>query len=373
MCSTSCSTNCAWWLNEYRFDGFRFDGVTSMIYYDHGLERDFTTYHEYFDGNQDEDAITYLTMANMLVQCINPSVMTIAEEMSGMPGIAAPVEMKGFGFDYRMAMGVPDYWIKLVKDMPDEEWNTGRLFYELRQRRPEERVIGYCESHDQALVGDKTLMFRMVDADIYTNMTKESVSLTVDRGMALHKMIRLITFATAGGGYLTFMGNEFGHPEWIDFPREGNNFSYKNARRQWSLRDNKALRYHLLTDFEKAMLRLQKDYQILEKCDIEPLTESHNDKIVAFLRGGLLFVFNFHPANSYTGYGIKTKGRFKLILDTDDKSFGGYGHIDNEIIYEAKQPGNRNRINDPYYLNLYLPARSGQVYRKLPVKSIRDL
>lgn len=366
-------SNCAWWLNEYRFDGFRFDGVTSMIYYDHGLNRDFVSYEEYFDGGQDEDAIIYIALANKLVHTIKPSAITIAEEMSGMPGIAAQVEAMGYGFDYRMAMGVPDYWIKLVKDVPDEQWNTGRLFYELKQKRPEEKVISYCESHDQALVGDKTLIFRLIDAEMYTSMNKASVSLVVDRGMALHKMIRLITFGTSGGGYLNFMGNEFGHPEWIDFPREGNNWSYKHARRLWSLADKPDLRYQFLKLFDKEMISLQERYRFLGSLNIETATDNDGDKVISFMRGDLLFVFNFHPDRSWSDYGIKAKGRFQIVLDTDDERFGGFNRVDRSIIYTAEHPGGRYPVNAPFYLKIYIPARTGLVFKKIPSKSVRDL
>lgn len=366
-------SNCAWWLDEYRFDGFRFDGVTSMIYYDHGLSKDFTSYNQYYDGGQDEDAVIYLALANALIHSINPKAITIAEEMSGMPGIAAPVDKMGYGFDYRMAMGVPDYWIKLVKEIPDEQWSTGRLFFELRQRRPEEKVISYSESHDQALVGDKTLLFRMVDAEMYTGMAKSVVSLVIDRGIALHKMIRLITFGTSGGGYLNFMGNEFGHPEWIDFPREGNNWSYKYARRQWSLADNKELRFHLLADFDRAMLSLQTKSGVLDDLHITQVAANEHDKIIAFTRGDLLFVFNFHPSVSYSDYGLEVKGRYEIVVDTDDTLFGGFGRIDKSIIYAATKPEGNFSLNAPFWLHLYLPARVGLVLKKLPVRNIRDL
>jgi len=366
-------SNCAWWLDEYRFDGFRFDGVTSMIYYDHGLNKDFTSYNEYYDGGQDKDAITYLALANKLIHSINPAALTIAEEMSGMPGIAAPVERLGYGFDYRMAMGVPDYWIKLVKEIPDEQWSTGRLFFELKQRRPEEKVISYCESHDQALVGDKTLIFRMLDAEMYTGMGKYSRSVVVDRGIALHKMIRLITFGTSGGGYLNFMGNEFGHPEWIDFPREGNNWSYSHARRQWSLAGDKELRFVQLAEFDREMTGLQKITGVLNSLGIEQVAANEDDKIIAFLRGDLLFVFNFHPSRSYSDYGIEVSGKYKIILDTDDVDFGGFGRVDKSMTYAAIKPGGNYLLNTPFWLHLYLPARVGLVLKRIPVKNIKDL
>ena len=165
-------SNCRYWLEEYKFDGFRFDGVTSMIYYDHGLEKNFTSYNEYFDGTRMKMHLSISILANKLIHNYKPGALTIAEEMSGMPGIAADTEKKGYGFDYRLSMGVPDFWIKLVKETFDENWDMGKLMHELTQHRPEEKIISYCESHDQALVGDKTLIFRMIDAEMYTGMDK---------------------------------------------------------------------------------------------------------------------------------------------------------------------------------------------------------
>jgi len=366
-------SNCRYWLEEYRFDGFRFDGVTSMIYFDHGLGKNFTSYDDYFNGNQDEDALVYLYLANKLIHSIRPDAITIAEEMSGMPGIASSTGAKGYGFDFRLSMGVPDYWIKLVKDTFDEYWDMGHLMHELSQHRPEEKVISYCESHDQALVGDKTLIFRMIDADMYYGMTKEYHNLNVDRGIALHKMIRLITFATAGGGYLNFMGNEFGHPEWIDFPREGNNWSYKYARRQWSLVKNKNLKYYLLAEFDRQMLKLNDGGRLLEYPLIQRIVENNHDKVIAFLRGDYLFVFNFHPVLSYTDYGIPVAGKFRVVLDSDDPAFGGYNRIDRSILYKAIKKDERFSASEPFRLYLYLPSRTAIVFKKEPVKRVTDI
>ncbi|HPT22625.1 MAG TPA: alpha amylase C-terminal domain-containing protein [Bacteroidales bacterium] len=366
-------SNCRYWLEEFRFDGFRFDGVTSMIYYDHGLEKNFTSYSEYFDGNQDEDALVYLYLSNKLIHEFKPLAFTIAEEMSGMPGIAADTRKSGYGFDFRLSMGVPDYWIKLVKETFDENWDIGKLLYELTQHRPEEKIISYCESHDQALVGDKTLIFRMMDAEMYTGMTKSFHSIVVDRGIALHKMIRLITFATSGGGYLNFMGNEFGHPEWIDFPREGNNWSYKYARRQWQLAEDKNLKYYHLAEFDKKMVALNHDFRILDDLQVNRIYENSYDKIIAFSRGGLLFVFNFHPSTSFPDYGIPLKGKFRIILDTDDPCFGGFDRIDRNKIYISMRKAERNVISAPLYLYLYLPARTAMVFKEEPLRKATDI
>jgi 1,4-alpha-glucan branching enzyme len=366
-------SNCRFWLEEYKFDGFRFDGITSMIYYDHGLEKNFTSYNEYFDGNQDEDALVYLFLANKLIHKFKPGAITIAEEMSGMPGLAADTEKKGYGFDFRLSMGVPDFWIKLVKETADENWDMGKLFYELTQHRPEEKIISYCESHDQALVGDKTLIFRMIDAEMYSGMNKSYHSIVVDRGIALHKMIRLITFTTSGGGYLNFMGNEFGHPEWIDFPREGNNWSYKYARRQWPLALNKDLKYSNLLEFDRKMVKLQTDFKILDDLTVRRVYENNYDKVIAYMRGDLLFVFNFHPSISYTDYGIPVTGKFSIVLDTDNPSFGGFNRIDRNTIYISIRKAERNIINAPLYLYLYLPARTALVFKKEPVRRATDI
>ena len=366
-------SNCRYWLEEFRFDGFRFDGVTSMIYYDHGLERNFTKYEEYFDGQQDEDALTYLFLANKMIHEINPEALTIAEEMSGYPGIAAPVDKMGVGFDFRMSMGVPDYWIKLVKEVPDEKWNLGKLFHELTQHRAEEKTISYCESHDQALVGDQTLIFRMLGAEIYTGMNKETHSFVIDRGIALHKMIRLITFATANSGYLNFMGNEFGHPEWIDFPREGNNWSYQYARRQWSLADNKELKYEWLGKFDKKMISLEKEHKIILRSSPNKIYESSKDKIIAFTRGDLLFVFNFHPSISFTDYGIPIQGKFRILLDSDQPEFGGFGRLNRDMTYLSQRRGDNHSLSSPVMLYLYLPSRTSLVLKKVPMRSALDV
>ena len=360
-------SNCAYWLGEYKFDGFRFDGVTSMLYYDHGLGRDFTNYEMYYDGNQDEDALVYLALANKLIHELRPEAVTIAEDMSGMPGLAVPADRGGCGFDYRLAMGTPDYWIKIIKEVPDERWNVSEMYYELTNRRADERTIGYAESHDQALVGDQTIIFRLMGKEMYDFMGKQSSHLVIDRGMALHKMIRLVTIATAGSGYLNFMGNEFGHPEWIDFPREGNNWSYHYARRQWSLVDNHDLRYHWLADFDRDMIALIRG----EKCLTRPFPDvtlaNEADQVLAFTRGSLLFVFNFHPSVSYTDYGLPAAaGAYRIILTTDDDRYGGFGRIDQSLVYFSRCYGAEPGAADNC-LRLYLPSRTAGVWQRTMV------
>jgi 1,4-alpha-glucan branching enzyme len=357
-------SNCKYWLEEYHFDGYRFDGVTSMLYYNHGLGQAFGGYDDYFNGGQDTNAITYLTLANKLIHSINRHAITIAEEMSGMPGLAVPISDGGIGFDYRMAMGIPDYWIKILKEKKDEDWHPTSIFWELTNRRADEKTISYVESHDQALVGDKTVIFRLIDKEMYWHMMVNDDDMTVARGMALHKMIRLVTLATINGGYLNFMGNEFGHPEWIDFPREGNGWSHKYARRQWNLVDNPNLKYHFLNNFDNAMVELVSSVYNFQSQAVRKLWEKDDDQILAFMRGRLVFVFNFNPSKSFDGYGILAPaGSYEIVLDTDREEFGGYGNVDDSVEHltchdELYAPAGVE------WLKLYLPARTAMVLRK---------
>ncbi len=353
-------SNLKYWMEQFHFDGFRFDGVTSMLYHDHGLGSAFSGYEMYFSMNTDLEAVTYLQLANELIHEINPHAITVAEDMSGMPGMALPLEDGGIGFDFRLSMGVPDLWIKLLKERADEDWDLYQLWYELIGRRPKEKNIGYCESHDQALVGDKTIMFRLCDADMYYHMDKASQSLVVDRGVALHKMIRLLTASLAGEGYLNFMGNEFGHPEWIDFPREGNGWSYHYCRRQWSLVDNEDLRYGGLNEFDKAMLRLLKEQDLLEKEAVNRWIHQE-DKVLIYSKGDTVFAFNFHPNRSFEGYFIPTgaEGTYQVALSTDDPAFGGFGRVDLQASYVAKRTP-----ADWFGFPCYLPSRSANVFAK---------
>ncbi len=361
-------SNVNYWLTEFRFDGFRFDGVTSMLYYDHGLERDFTSYDFYFDGGQDEDAITYLSLANKMIQEIRPGALSIAEDMSGYPGLAVPANEGGVGFNYRLAMGTPDYWIKTIKERADEQWNMQEIFHELTSKRADEMTIGYAESHDQALVGDKTIIFRLIDQEMYWHMDKASHNLVVDRGIALHKMIRLATASTAGNGYLNFMGNEFGHPEWIDFPREGNNWSYQYARRQWSLIENRELRYHFLSDFDKAMVETLVRYSIY-KASCNHVKTDQGDLVLAFERAGLLFVFNFHPSHSYTNYGLAVEGgKYRTLLCTDQHEYGGFGRFDTTMVYRSVV---EKSFGFKQNLKLYLPSRTGMVLQRQEIPRVR--
>jgi 1,4-alpha-glucan branching enzyme len=361
-------SNVNYWLSEYRFDGFRFDGVTSMLYYDHGLERDFTSYDFYFDGGQDEDAIVYLSLANKMIQEIRPGALSIAEDMSGYPGLAVPVDQGGVGFSYRLAMGTPDYWIKTIKEKQDEQWNVSEIFHELTSKRADEKTVGYAESHDQALVGDKTIIFRLIDKEMYWHMDIGSQNLVVDRGIALHKMIRLITAATAGNGYLNFMGNEFGHPEWIDFPREGNDWSYQYARRQWSLVENQELRYHQLGDFDMEMIRTIGKFNIYSAYCNHVKTDQ-GDLVIAFERHGLLFVFNFHPNNSYTDYGLAVDaGKYTTLLSSDQPEFGGFGRYDTTVVHRTQV---EHSFGLKQNLKLYLPSRTAIVFQLGEIPRVR--
>ena len=357
-------SNVKYWLDEFHFDGYRFDGVTSMIYTHHGYT-EFDSRDKYFT-DVNGDALAYLTLANKLVHDFRPGAVTIAEDVSGMPGMCAPVPDGGVGFDYRLGMAVPDFWIKLLKEVPDEEWNIWEMWHMMVDRLGTVKTVAYCESHDQALVGDKTLAFRLMDKQMYTDMNRSAENLVIDRGMALHKLIRLFTISLAGDAYLNFMGNEFGHPEWIDFPREGNGWSYAHARRQWSLSTNGFLRYSFLGEFDKAMIGLMRRYGVLASgFAYNHLMDEMNKTIVYSHRGDLLFVFNWHPQRSIPGYEVPVPapGRYRIVLSSDAKRFGGYGRID-ESVNAFSFPRTHADGSVGHYIKVYNLSRAALVLKK---------
>lgn len=350
-------SNIKYWLEEFNFDGFRFDGVTSMLYLHHGFIN-FTTYDTYFKEGVDWDCETYIQLANDLIKEINPQAVSIAEDVSGMPGMSRSLADGGLGFDYRLAMGLPDFWIKILKEKSDEEWDIFELWHVLTNRRQHERTIAYCESHDQAMVGDKTIAFWLMDSAMYFHMMKDDTNIVIERGIALHKMIRLLTMSLGGDAYLNFMGNEFGHPEWIDFPRQGNNWSYKYARRQWSLMESPRLKYEYLANFDRTMIHLMRDYQVLSSVNIHQINMDNQNNVMVFERNNLIFVFNFDVKKSIFGYQIKLSepGNYQLLLNSDDYAFGGFGRIDNSVNYQT------NAKNE---LSIYLTNRTALVLKKL--------
>jgi len=331
-----------------------------MLYLQHGLARNFTSYNDYFDGSVDEDALTYLALANRVIHDIRPDAITIAEDVSGMPGLAVSQSKGGFGFDYRFAMGVPDYWIRLIKDFADEDWPIGHLWFELTNRRKDEKTISYAESHDQALMGDQSIIFRLIGEDMYDHMRTDDDNSMVARGIALHKMIRLITLATAGHGYLNFMGNEFGHPDWIDFPREGNNWSYKHARRQWHLADDVHLKYNLLAHFDHDMIALARAHRLFDSSNLQLLHEDSAEQVIIFKRADLIFIFNFNPHSSFTDYRFEAPpGKYRMILDSDAPEYGGHGRLQPKQTHFTMVVDSKARSQ--HMLSLYLPARSAFV------------
>ena len=355
-------SNLKYWMEIYHFDGFRFDGVTSMLYHDHGLGSAFMNYDMYFSMNTDTEAVTYLQLANDLVHEINPKAITIAEDMSGMPGMCIKLRDGGVGFDYRLSMGVPDLWIKLIKEYSDDNWDMYKIWYELTGCRPGEKSIGYAESHDQALVGDKTIMFRLCDSEMYWSMNRASNSMVIDRGVALHKMIRLLTSTLVGEGYLNFMGNEFGHPEWIDFPREGNGWSYHHCRRQWSLADNGFLRYSYLRDFDMAMIKLIKKEKLFsDKAKSQWIDQ--DGKVLVYSKNKITFAFNFHPTKSYDAFFVPVdeEGTYTVVMSSDDKKFGGFDRVDKKYEYKTKKREEDGKIG----FDCYLPQRAAIAFKKV--------
>lgn len=354
-------SNVLYWLKEFHFDGFRFDGVTSMLYFHHGEGVSFDHYDKYFRDGVEWDAITYLQMANELIHQVRPDALSIAEDMSGMPGSCREVKDGGLGFDYRLGMGIPDYWIKLLKHKQDEDWNIHEMWHTLTNRRWKEKTIAYSESHDQALVGDKTLAFWMMDKEMYWHMMADDENPVIDRGIALHKMLRLFSAVLGGEGYLNFMGNEFGHPEWIDFPREGNNWSYKYARRQWSLVDDPKLKYRYLNEFDKAMIEVMRDSNVLHALPAAQLNMDTINQTIIFERANLIFAFNFHVSNSIPDYKffVHNPGTYEVILNSDEKQFGGHDRVDSNVVHHTLEDDYGNS-----HLSVYLTNRTVLVLRK---------
>ena len=350
-------SNVRYWLEEYHFDGYRFDGVTSMLYKNHGIGETFDDPWKYFGDNIDNDAVTYLQLANKLIHDIDNQNVTIAEDVSGMPGICAKIEDGGIGFDYRLGMGLPDFWIKVLKDQTDEQWNMHEFFFTMTNRLSNVKTIAYAESHDQALVGDKTLAFRLMDKEMYTAMAKNQQNLIIDRGIALHKMIRFFTICLGGDAWLNFMGNEFGHPEWIDFPRYDNGWSYKYAKRQWSLSDNGYLKYHWLGDFDKAMIDFVKRTHLLASNPAWLLEADEENKTIIFEKNNFIFVFNWGQ-KSLPDYEVKVKqtGDYKIVLSTDSQCFGGFGNVDEKAVFPSE------KREDGVFMKVYNVARTAVVY-----------
>ncbi len=359
-------SNLKFWMEEYHFDGFRFDGITSMLYHDHGLGVDFDSNSKYFSLNTHVEAITYLQLANELIREVNPNAVTIAEDMSGMPGMGLPIEDGGVGFDYRLGMGLPDMWIRTIKEKTDQDWELGKMWGDMCLRRPGENTVAYVESHDQALVGDKTLIFRLADAAMYTDMNRDCHNPVIDRAIALHKLIRLFTMAGGGEGYLNFMGNEFGHPEWIDFPREGNGWSFHYCRRQWSLMVNGLLKYGWLGDFDREMISIAKEHRLFAQRMGNLDLHDEGKKFIAFDRQDLLFAFNFHPTDECEKIRIpvNAKADYILLLSSDDEKFGGWNRISTEPVRTVSSKGQS-------YLELTLPPRTAVVLEKKPYAAVK--
>jgi len=355
-------SNLKYWMKEFHFDGFRFDGVTSMLYFDHGY-RDTWDLEGYFKHGVEWDALIYLQLANTLVHKMKRHAVTIAEDVTGMPGLCRPIREGGIGFDYRLGMAIPDFWIKVLKEKKDEDWDIHEMWNVLTNRLPDVKTVAYCESHDQAMVGDQTIAFRLMQSDIYFKMSRFDESFVIDRGIALHKMIRLITIALGGQAYLNFMGNEFGHPDWIDFPREGNNWSFHYARRQWSLLENPDLKYRFLAAFDRAMLKMVREHRLFEEVYGNLINLDPANQTIQFERKKLIFVFNFHVSNSLFNYGFRVKepGDYRIVLNTDNPLFGGQGRVDEQLIYTTQF----NAGDQTHQLMVYNPNRMAMVFERI--------
>eukprot|EP00770_Monocercomonoides_exilis_P009440 MONOS_9395.1-p1 / transcript=MONOS_9395.1 / gene=MONOS_9395 / organism=Monocercomonoides_exilis_PA203 / gene_product=1,4-alpha-glucan branching enzyme / transcript_product=1,4-alpha-glucan branching enzyme / location=Mono_scaffold00387:4141-6597(-) / protein_length=564 / sequence_SO=supercontig / SO=protein_coding / is_pseudo=false len=349
-------SNLRFWVEEFHFDGFRFDGVGSMLYKHHGINKIYTSCDDYFDSSADEDAITYLKLANDMLHTLKSDIITIAEDVSGMPGLCRPVSEGGIGFDYRFSMGIPDL-LEILVLLKDEDWNMDSLWNVMTDRRYSEKTIAYCECHDQALQGKCTLSQKLMGDELETSMScLREETININRGIALHKMIRLITFALGGEGTLTFMGNEFGHPKWIDFPRKENGWSFEHCRRRWSLMEDEGLRFKYLMHFERRMIEVDEQFHWMTEPHFSQAKHDNTQKIIAFERKGLVFLFNFHPTASYADFkvGVRQPGKYKIVLNTDSKEFGGGGRIEEDSEYFSSPISWDGHYHS---IQVYIPSR----------------
>jgi 1,4-alpha-glucan branching enzyme len=314
-------SNCRYWLEEFRVDGFRFDAVGNMIYADHGVDDDFSHVGRCFYGGNglpraDENGELYLCLANALIRRIRPQALSIAEEFSGMPGLTCPPKEGGLGFDYRFAMGIPDYWEKCIESPRD----MGSLWYETTNHRPYDRTVSYVECHDQCINGHDAMIWRLIGKDMYDYMAVFTDNWNTSRGLAFYRLMRLVTLCTADAGYLNFMGDEFGHPEWLD--------DESRAHRQWHLAGRADLKYAGLAAWDRAQMTLVAGR--LPDFQQQPLFRfiHEDDRILAFERGRLLFVFNFHELQAKTNLLFAvTPGKYVERLSSDETAFAGKGNL----------------------------------------------
>ena len=329
-------SNCHYWMEEYRVDGFRFDAVGNMIYVDHGFGDDFSHVGRCFhtengEPRGDEDGILYLALANTLIHELSAPALSIAEEFSGMPGMTSPPEHGGLGFDYRFAMGVPDYWAKFIKGQ-EEGLELGQLWHEMTNHRPYERTINYVECHDQSINGKDAMIWRLMGDEMYTGMALPQQSWNISRGLALYKLMRLITLSTAHCGYLSFMGAEFGHPEWLD--------DEEHAHRQWHLADAPDLKYHQLAAFDRHTLHLLAERHLADMAHSPLLRLLHEEhRLLVFERGTLLLAFNFHELHSQTALDVwVTPGKYVEADSSDAPAYGGHGNAHNPGLEHFSDP-----------------------------------
>lgn len=314
-------SNLRYWLEEYHVDGFRFDAVGNMLYKDFGVDDNFSHTGRCFYGKDgkprtNNEGELYIALANHLIHEINPKGISIAEEFSGMPGLTCLPKDGGLGFDARFAMGIPDYWEKFIKKPQD----LGSMWYEMNNHRPYDHTISYVECHDQCINGHDAMIWRLLGDDMYNAMLMETETWKVSRGLAFYRLMRLITLATADKGYLNFMGNEFGHPEWLD--------AEEHAHRQWRLAEDTSLKYACLNAWDQAQMQLVSDN--IESFKTPAMFRYiHEDKrLLAFERGALLFVFNFNETQAFSDLCFAvTPGKYLEILSSDERRFAGHDNL----------------------------------------------
>ncbi|KAK9673873.1 hypothetical protein RND81_12G195300 [Saponaria officinalis] len=351
-------SNLRWWIEEYHIDGFQFHSLPSMMYTHNGFATFTGDFEEYCNQYVDRDALLYLILANDILHFLHPNIITIAEDATLYPGLCEPSSQGGLGFDYYVNLAAPEMWLSFLENVPDNEWSMSKIVTTLMGNKIyTNKMLLYAENHSQSISGGRSFAEILFGTEVGSNEASKLL-----RGTSLHKVIRLITFTIGGSAYLNFMGNEFGHPKRVEFPTSNNNFSFELASRRWDLLSDQGL-HQKLFHFDQDMMKLDQKEKVLSRGLPNVHHVNDDTMVISYTRGPLLFIFNFHPTDSYERYsvGVDEAGEYQMILNSDEEKYSGQGAINADQYFQRSI---RKRIDGfQNCLQLPLPSRSAQVYK----------
>ena len=347
-------SNARYWIEEYGIDGFRVDGVTSILYNDHGIGHTGFTDNDYLGSNLNQSGLLYLVLLCKLAHELRPDFILIAEDVSGLPGLARPALLGGVGFDYRLQMGLPDFFESVAKDVMDDGISPSRIWHALVSRRFDERHIGYVESHDQAIVGGQSLIFRLLGPKMYTDMHAETQSHDVHLAVAVVNVAKSIVFFLGGEAWMSFIGNEFGHPDWVEFPTPDNDDCFEYAYRKWYLATDSALMYEKMAAFDRDLMHQRKIAVTWDESYMTAPLLDDNRKLSVFHRDRVVLVCNTTTDVSYEDVWVPVpeQGNYRVILSTEEHRYGGYGRVNENMQYATIA------VDGNAYIRLYVPSMS---------------